>query len=225
MSAYINYIQERERKRVYQNQLEHNLKEIGAIKNIVRSHSTKIDKYKGIKNQINTEIKNYNSIPNLKSSLEKFVTDVSVLDTVLSELNNINDFPTSQTETETKNHISYCNITMQLQDVKSTIDKTVNIANKIRAERNRIENENRAYQEQQERERLERERIERERLAEEAERRKERNLKIAKYVGIALAIGVGIWILLAFIIPFIMEWWWAILLIAVAIGYFASKKD
>ena len=94
---------------------------------------------------------------------------------------------------------------------------------KERKEKERLERERLA---KAERERLEKERLEANRLARlevERQARLKRNKKIAKYIGIALAIGLGIWIIIAFIIPFVVEWWPALLLLAIAIGYFALK--
>ena len=57
----------------------------------------------------------------------------------------------------------------------------------------------------------------------ENDRIRQRNLKIAKYVGIAILIGFGLWLIIAFVIPFVIEWWWAILLGAGAIGFLIYK--
>ena len=70
---------------------------------------------------------------------------------------------------------------------------------------------------------LEKERLERERLEREKKEKQELYIKIAKYVAIAVGIGLALWIIVAFIIPFLMAWWWLILLIGGAIAYFAFK--
>lgn len=86
---------------------------------------------------------------------------------------------------------------------------------KERLERERIEQERLA--------KLEKERLERERLEREKKEKQELYIKIAKYVAIAVGIGLALWIIVAFIIPFLMAWWWLILLIGGAIAYFAFK--
>ena len=97
---------------------------------------------------------------------------------------------------------------------------------KIENERKERERQERLERERIEQERLaklERERLERERLEREKKEKQELYIKIAKYVAIAIGIGLALWIIFAFIIPFIVAYWWLILLIGGGIAYFAFK--
>lgn len=98
---------------------------------------------------------------------------------------------------------------------------------KIENERKEKERQERLEREKIEQERLaklERERLERERLEREKKEKQELYIKIAKYVAIAIGVGLALWIIFAFIIPFIVQWWWAILLVGGGIAYLIFKE-
>jgi Domain of unknown function (DUF334) len=92
-----------------------------------------------------------------------------------------------------------------------------------RKEKERLERLERERLEQERLAELELERIERERLEREKKEKQELYIKIAKYVAIAIGIGLALWMIFAFIIPFIVQWWWAILLIGGGIAYLIFK--
>lgn len=90
-------------------------------------------------------------------------------------------------------------------------------------EKERLERLERERLEQERLAQIERKRLERERLEREKKEKQELYIKIAKYVAIAIGVGLALWIIFAFIIPFIVAYWWLILLIGGAIAYFIFK--
>lgn len=205
MSDYFSTIKVREKNRLHAIQLENNLKDLRNIKQIVLANTSKIEVFQGINKQIQSELQRDYSISDLKRKLYN-LTIIHELEAVLSELGNIKDFPTSQTENEVKKQIKYCYETMKLEDIPTSVKQCISINNYVHSERARIKQEiiARIYMEEQKR--LQREREER-----------ERNIKIAKYIGIAIAIGFGIWLLITYVIPFLVEWGVAILVTIILI--------
>lgn len=53
----------------------------------------------------------------------------------------------------------------------------------------------------------------------------EKKKRTIKYVLIGIGSLIGLYLIVAFVIPFIIEWWWAILIAAIGIGWLISKAD
>lgn len=234
---YIDFILEKISNRTKLLELETLLKKLTTLKDNLQSNKIFLNKYEGIKYQIYSYLNkgSKNDIIEVERKVQNFCTSIKGFDLKLMELDKIEDIPTKELENEIKTFIQNSYKNLKIDDINIALGTCGSLIDKVELERIRIKSDKeREKQEKErlekerlerlERERVERERLERERLEREKQEKKELYIKIAKYVGIGIAILFALWLLLAVIIPFIVEFWWLLLLIGGVIAYFKFKK-
>lgn len=193
---YIEFIQNKDKNRVKAKEIENSISKLEAIKSIAKTHSKYFSKLNFVRQQIQEYLKNDNhsSIAELENKLKHFIQNISTLESRIIELENTSNFPTNEIENEIKDHIHFYYNGMDIDKINLSIEKSNSLLSKLNSERIRIQNE-----------------------------KQELYIKIAKYVAIAIGVGLALWIVFAIIIPFIVAYWWLILLIGGGIAYFIFK--
>lgn len=184
---------------------------ISEVKTLAKSNAENLSVFKGINIDLVESVeKSINDLEELSVFLQNMkenMHELSLLRSVLVKLETHSLALSSEFEHSVKafSHKAYEN--MRSADISSMRKD----ANNLIYAMDEFEREKAEWRRQEE---LRRER-------EKAEKRK----RIIKYGAIGAGILIGIYILIVFVIPFIMEWWLVILLVVIGIAVLINKID